>query len=474
MDCSPVVERSDKEQSEIVYANMRCVDLQYPGRDWNEVKAIYGNLLHRELDAWARMCTAIELVRHSTPEQYKTCVTIARIMNDEKPSVINNDACVLLLQNLSFRLFYPTLYDYVANSMVYNGLPTEQFPELFLNACTLASSTDDPKWVIADKVCNPDRIRSFEVSLTCDDPIKYAVRELPEYQVEKVIGEGTFGSVSIVNMKNAEANAEVTAGSVNETEYVCKTFKEEEFSSDTLTEISALTSLVHPNVVFIEYVEGRTHPSLRTSIFMKRFKSDLSRAPFPEGVPRSMCIRSIMRCILRGLEHIHSKNIIHRDLKPQNILVNNIYDVRIADFGMAKYAPAVFVSTTWKFCTPEYRAPEIMFASDSTPAVYNTSFDMWSAGCIFYELLTGKRLFPCINSEYETMMRLFWKFGKPTFEELPEFAMYKYADRIENFPRTSLREIPDLEARNLVCQMLTYDIQKRISAKRALEHPYFA
>lgn len=461
MDCSPVVERSDKEQCEIVYANMRCVDLQYPGRDWDEVKGMYGNLLHREFDVWARTCVAIELVRHSTPEQYKTCVTIARILNDETPSAINNEACVLLLQNLSFRLFYPTLYDYVVNSMMYNGLSNQQFPDLFLNACTLASSTDEPKWIIADKVCNPDAIRHFEP--VCDDPIKYAVREIPKYNIGKIIGAGTYGQVSIVNLTGNDS-----------TEYVCKTFTEEAFTSDTLTEISVLTSLVHPNVVFIEYVEGRTEPTLRTSIFMKRFKSDLYHFRFPEGVPRDVCVKSIMRLILRGLEHIHSKNIVHRDLKPQNILINNMDDVRIADFGMAKYAPAVYVTTTFKFCTPMYRAPEIMFAEPKTPAVYNTSFDMWSAGCIFYELLTGHQLLPFINSEHEAMMRLFRKLGKPTFEELPEFASYKYADRIENFPRTSLREVRDLEARNLLCQMLTYDIQKRISASRALAHPYFS
>lgn len=78
---------------------------------------------------------------------------------------------------------------------------------------------------------------------------------------------------------------------------------------------------------------------------------------------------------------------MHRDLKPSNILVNENCDLKICDFGLARIQDP---QMTGYVSTRYYRAPEIML----TWQKYDVEVDIWSAGCIFAEMLEGKPLFP--------------------------------------------------------------------------------
>ena len=98
--------------------------------------------------------------------------------------------------------------------------------------------------------------------------------------------------------------------------------------------------------------------------------------------------------LLLALDFIHQKKIIHRDIKIDNILINlvdtnNEYDVRIADFGLAVFTYKDEVLTQ-KCGTPGYVAPEIL---RSKTAGYSYKSDMFSLGCVFFNLLTGRYLF---------------------------------------------------------------------------------
>jgi serine/threonine protein kinase len=95
--------------------------------------------------------------------------------------------------------------------------------------------------------------------------------------------------------------------------------------------------------------------------------------------------------ILLGIEYLHSKKIIHRDLKPSNLLWfsdNGQRMIKICDMGLSKYMTNQQPMTP-RTVTSWYRAPEIVCRRPD----YSYPIDLWSIGCIFYEMLTRKPLF---------------------------------------------------------------------------------
>lgn len=99
-------------------------------------------------------------------------------------------------------------------------------------------------------------------------------------------------------------------------------------------------------------------------------------------------VASILRGVLRGLAHVHRAGIIHRDIKPGNVLFTDLgedAEVKIADFGSAVrfFTPHGTVEATDLVGTPWYMAPETLRSQLSTKS------DIWSAGVMAYQLLTG-------------------------------------------------------------------------------------
>ena len=87
--------------------------------------------------------------------------------------------------------------------------------------------------------------------------------------------------------------------------------------------------------------------------------------------------------ICLGLEEIHSKNLIHRDLKPDNIFLTKERQLKIGDFGISKKINNINEYAKTQVGTLSYMAPEIIKGE-----FYNNKVDIWSLGCIIYELCT--------------------------------------------------------------------------------------
>lgn len=184
--------------------------------------------------------------------------------------------------------------------------------------------------------------------------------------------------------------------------------------------------------------------------------------------------------LLHGIHFMHSAGVFHRDLKPNNILIKENCELRICDFGLARAAfddvPDMvywtdYVATRW------YRAPELIMTHYTK---YNTSIDIWSAGCIFAEMLSqGQPLFPGKDG-YHQLHLMTDVLGSPSEEALSKVQSDRVREHFRSLPRKHrpplANRFPDADAYacDLLEWMLDFDPARRPSAAEALKHPYFA
>ncbi len=98
---------------------------------------------------------------------------------------------------------------------------------------------------------------------------------------------------------------------------------------------------------------------------------------------------NMMLQLLDGLEYAHSQGVIHRDIKPANLMLTADGKLKIGDFGVARIDSSNLTSTGSLIGTANYMAPELFLGKPASRCS-----DIFSAGVVFYELLTGRRPFP--------------------------------------------------------------------------------
>ena len=184
----------------------------------------------------------------------------------------------------------------------------------------------------------------------------------------------------------------------------------------------------------------------------------------------------------------------HNPHQPSNLLLNAECHVKLADFGLARSLPPTAVAPSSSAASPFppapagpiltdyvatrwYRAPEVLLGAPR----YTTGVDLWSAGCILGELLTGGRpLFPGASA-MDQLARIVAVTGRPPFSEVDSLASPFAAAMVEGLPRgASSRPLESLlpgappDGLDLLRKLLRFDPRSRLSAAAALAHPYVA
>eukprot|EP01026_Neomeris_dumetosa_P084723 TRINITY_DN9969_c0_g1_i1.p2 TRINITY_DN9969_c0_g1~~TRINITY_DN9969_c0_g1_i1.p2 ORF type:complete len:384 (+),score=18.80 TRINITY_DN9969_c0_g1_i1:2-1153(+) len=293
--------------------------------------------------------------------------------------------------------------------------------------------------------------------------------DLRGWQEVKILGQGTYGQV--FEMKPIGSQQTFAVKKVPHE-------KSDGVQSSTLREISLMQHLHHPNIVRLISVEDTNRYMY---MIMEKLDVDLQQAmeEFPlYFTPQN--VKILMYQILRGLCHCHSKHIAHRDLKPSNIMLDErLLNLKLGDFGLARKVNMPMNIQTTEVITLWYRPPELLLGTDQ----YGLEVDIWSAAMIWTEMLRAghgfehRSMFAKSASDIDQIIYIFNMFGYPSEREWPEIKQLPYfQDDFPKFVGKQLEEIvPGLDSQgyNLLKNMLIYRPKDRISARKALQHPYF-
>jgi len=282
------------------------------------------------------------------------------------------------------------------------------------------------------------------------------------YQKLEKIGEGTYGVV--YKAKDRQTNELIALKKIR------LEADDEGVPSTAIREISLLKELRHPNVVELKNV---VHSEQKLYLIFEYLDHDLKKFMDAYGAPLPpLTVKSYLYQMLSALLYCHTHRVLHRDLKPQNLLIDKSNSLKLADFGLARAFGLPVKTYTHEVVTLWYRAPEILLGCRQ----YSTPVDIWSVGCIFAEMAHKRPLFAG-DSEIDQLFKIFRVLGTPTEESFPGVTAFK--DFKSTFPRWRQQGLahllPNLDADglDLIARMVCYDPAKRVSARDALEHPYF-
>ena len=258
------------------------------------------------------------------------------------------------------------------------------------------------------------------------------------YNISKLLGKGSYCFVylatDILNKDNKT------------NEYAIKVAKVSKLNDQNIlklrSEVEILGKINHPNI--IKLYNSFYHDSVMY-IVLEKCKMDLEKY-----IKNNLKIDNgqkinWMKELVSGLIFLHSKKIIHRDLKPSNILITETNNLKITDFGFAKFIDS---EESYQICgTPLYMSPELLTSSYS----HNYKTDYWSMGIILYFIVTG--LVP---------------FGVKNITEL----MLKIKNITDIKVPSNIANNYDIHTINLIESMLITCVKHRISYEQLVNHPF--
>ncbi|KAI9812961.1 MAG: kinase subunit of RNA polymerase II carboxy-terminal domain kinase I [Phylliscum demangeonii] len=283
---------------------------------------------------------------------------------------------------------------------------------------------------------------------------------------ESVVGSGTYGKVfkaihvytkDMVALKKIRMEGE-----------------RDGFPVTAVREIKLLQSLRHENVVKLQEVMVEKNDCFMVFEYISHDLTGLLNHPTFKLEPAHK--KHLAKQLFEGLEYLHRRGVLHRDIKAANILISNEGQLKLADFGLARFfAKRRQLDYTNRVITIWYRSPELLLGETQ----YGPAVDMWSAACVLIEIFTKHAIFPGDGGEINQLDKIYHVLGTPTRHEWPaivELAWYELLRPSERKPNVFAQKYKERltpAAFELLCALFQYDPVKRPSASDVLEHPYF-
>lgn len=286
-----------------------------------------------------------------------------------------------------------------------------------------------------------------------------------KYEQIRVLGQGGFGKAILARKKNANKNKEEKVV-IKEVQIFSLKPRDREIA---FQEAKLLSTLKHPFIVsyiesfqergnlyiVMEYADGGDLSQKVAQLREKRSSANhnqrYNHSPYLYKNKNSnsdnfMTEEEVLHYFIQislALKYIHDRKILHRDLKTQNIFLMKDGTTKLGDFGIARVLQNTFQLCKTQIGTPYYLSPELCEGKN-----YNSKTDIWSLGCILYELCTLNRAFDA-NNMNQLIVNII---------------------RGKHKPIDSTHYSSDL--RNLVDSMLTKDPSRRPSINQILRLPF--
>ncbi|KAH8805883.1 hypothetical protein F5884DRAFT_680075 [Xylogone sp. PMI_703] len=283
---------------------------------------------------------------------------------------------------------------------------------------------------------------------------------------ESVVGSGTYGKVfkaihvytkKLVALKKIRMEGE-----------------RDGFPVTAVREIKLLQSLKHSNIVNLQEVMVEKNDCFMVFEYLSHDLTGLLN--HPSFKLEASHKKHLARQLFEGLAYLHRRGVLHRDIKAANILVSNEGQLKIADFGLARfYSKHKQLDYTNRVITIWYRSPELLLGETQ----YGPAVDIWSAACVLVEIFTRHAIFPGDGGEISQLEKIYAILGTPNKVDWPGlvdmqwFELLRPTAKRPNVFAEKYKDRVTPAAFELLEAMFQYDPAKRPSASDVLEHPYF-
>uniref|UniRef100_A0A8C1AXJ4 Ribosomal protein S6 kinase n=2 Tax=Cyprinus carpio TaxID=7962 RepID=A0A8C1AXJ4_CYPCA len=251
--------------------------------------------------------------------------------------------------------------------------------------------------------CRTEEVSVKEISITHHVKEGSEKADPQQFELRKVLGQGSFGKVFLVRKTTGP-----DAGQLYAMKVLKKATLKVRDRVRTKMERDILVEVNHPFIVKLHYAfqtEGKLYLILD---FLRG--GDLFTRLSKEVMFTEEDVKFYLAELALALDHLHGLGIIYRDLKPENILLDEDGHIKLTDFGLSKES-IDHENKAYSFCgTVEYMAPEVVNRRGHT-----YSADWWSYGVLMFEMLTGTLPFQGKDRKETMTMILKAKLGMPQF-----------------------------------------------------------